>query len=69
MATLRELRERKLLTQKELAEKVGVSPGAIYKMEAGKTARPRFPVLRKLGEVLEVDPKTITFGEPERKAS
>lgn len=69
LASLRELREHRLLTQKELAERVGVSAGAIYKMESGKTGRPRFPVLRKLGEVLDVDPNTITFGEEAKKAS
>ena len=62
MATLRELRERNLLTQEGLAKQVGVTPGAIYKMEAGKTRRPRFSVLRKLGEVLQVDPLSIDFG-------
>lgn len=69
MPTLRELRERKLLTQKELAQKIGVSPGAIYKMESGKTGRPRFSVMRKLGEVLEIDPNTISFGDEREKAS
>lgn len=62
MPRLKELREHKLLTQKELAERVGVSPGAIYKIESGKTGRPRFPVLRKLAEVLEIDPREIEFG-------
>lgn len=68
MAGLKELREGKLLTQQELAEKVGVTASTIYRLEAGK-AQPRFKVLRKLGEVLEVDPKTITFGDEQRKAS
>lgn len=61
MTTLRELRERKLLTQEELARQIGLSSGAIYKMESGKTKRPRYSVLRKLGEVFEVDPLSIEF--------
>ena len=68
MPTLRELRERKLLTQKELAEKAHLSPGTIYKIESGKTGRPRFSVLRKLGEALQVDPLAIDFRR-DQKAS
>lgn len=48
--TFKELRESKLLSRRELAEKVGVSDMAIYRWEKGKY-RPSMASLRKLVEV------------------
>lgn len=51
---IKDARLRKKLTQKELAQLVGVTNGAIANYEAG-TSSPREPVMFKLLEVLEVD--------------
>jgi transcriptional regulator with XRE-family HTH domain len=50
---LREWRERRALTQVELAEKAGVSERSVAGYEAGSGARP--PTVRKLAEALDVE--------------
>ncbi|MDP9358350.1 MAG: helix-turn-helix domain-containing protein [Chloroflexota bacterium] len=55
---LREWRERRLLTQRELAEKVGMSVGQINRIERG-IHEPRFSTIRKLAEALEVEPDEL----------
>jgi transcriptional regulator with XRE-family HTH domain len=52
---LRDLREAKLLSQRELARKSGVSQTTIVNTELGK-ARPHPATLRKLAAALQVDP-------------
>lgn len=56
--TLRELRERKRLTQTELARKVGVTQPMICSWETGVYA-PRLRVRDKLAAALEVDGPTL----------
>ncbi len=58
MASLRELRRRKLLSQRELAEAVGVRYQTVQGWESGQN-RPRTPALRKLVEVLGVTPEEL----------
>ena len=60
MATIRELRMRKFLTQAELAEKVGVSESTIAGWEAGRKS-PRLRNIRKLAEALRVEPIEISL--------
>jgi transcriptional regulator with XRE-family HTH domain len=48
---IREARQRKLLSQRELAEKAGVSETTIVKLEMGAT-RPQPRTLRKIAEAL-----------------
>ena len=55
---LREWRERRLLTQRELAELVGVTQGTINRIERG-VHRPRLGTVRKLAEALGVDPDEL----------
>ncbi|MDP9358887.1 MAG: helix-turn-helix domain-containing protein [Chloroflexota bacterium] len=55
---LREWRERRLLTQRELAEKVGMSVGQINRIERG-VHRPRLSTVRKLTEALSVSADEI----------
>ena len=55
---LREWRERRLLTQRELAEKVGMSRGQINRIEQG-VHEPRFSTIRKLAEALSVSPEEL----------
>ena len=60
--TLPELRTRKFLTQKALADLVGVYPAQVSDWERGNF-RPNMEHLRKLCEVLEVTPDEIDFPE------
>ncbi len=55
MATLQQLRQRRMLTQKELAANVGVSYQAVQLWESGQN-RPRPGAQRRLVEVLGVEP-------------
>jgi transcriptional regulator with XRE-family HTH domain len=38
---IRELRENKLLTQQQLADRAGLSQGTIYRVECGASSKPR----------------------------
>jgi transcriptional regulator with XRE-family HTH domain len=58
MPTLRELREGAVLTQEELAKKVGVTATAISHWETG-SKRPRAKNIRKLATALGVTPQDI----------
>ncbi|MDP9383598.1 MAG: helix-turn-helix domain-containing protein [Chloroflexota bacterium] len=63
---LREWRERRLLTQRELADKVGMSTGQINRIENG-IHQPRFSTIRKLAQVLDITPDELVVwdqGEP-----
>jgi transcriptional regulator with XRE-family HTH domain len=51
---LREWRERRALTQDELAQKAEVSRGTVNRIEQGHEAFP--PTVRKLAQALGVDP-------------
>jgi DNA-binding Xre family transcriptional regulator len=53
------LRRRKLLSQRALARAAGVALSTIYLLEAGKTERVTFKVMRAVSQALEVDPETI----------
>ena len=55
---LKEARMRRLLTQEELAEKAGVSPSTIVKIERDQTM-PHFRTIRKLAHALDVDPTSL----------
>lgn len=52
--TLKELRRAKKLTQKRLADKVGVSQSYICALENGKKKNPNFNVVIKLASGLGV---------------
>ncbi|MBV9577751.1 MAG: helix-turn-helix transcriptional regulator [Chloroflexi bacterium] len=53
------LRKRKLLSQRDLARAAGVALSTIYLLEAGKTERVTFKVMRSVSEALGVPPETI----------
>ena len=59
MASLEMTRRRKLLSQRGLAERSGVSESTIYAIEGGKSTRPRLEVMRKLCDALEVEPTDV----------
>jgi DNA-binding XRE family transcriptional regulator len=56
---LKRLRARKYLTQRQLAEKAGVSPDTIAKLETNRT-EPRYITLFRLAAALECTPDDIT---------
>lgn len=47
-----------MLSQRELAQKAGVSPATIVRIEAGRDVHPK--TARKLAEALGVRPKELT---------
>ncbi len=59
---LKELRERRTLSQRELAERSGVAHTTIHALEVGKrtSAWPR--TVRSLAEALGVDPHELSDG-------
>jgi transcriptional regulator with XRE-family HTH domain len=59
---LREFRERRLLTQTELAGKAGLTQKTISLLETGK-ARPRVRTIRKLALALGVRPEALVRGK------
>lgn len=59
MADLRPVRLRRLLTQRELAERVGLTAPALSRLENGHT-KARISTLRKLATALEVEATELT---------
>ena len=57
---LKEWRERRLLTQRELAAKVGMSAGQVNRIERG-IHQPRLSTIRKLAEALGVTPDELAI--------
>lgn len=58
------VRRVRMWTQGDLAEEAGVSPTTVSGIESGKISRPHFGTLRKLAQVLEVDPRDFFDPEP-----
>lgn len=56
---LRQARDERLLSQRELAEKAGLSPTTIFKLEADRVDDPHPRTIRKLAQALEVDPRDL----------
>jgi transcriptional regulator with XRE-family HTH domain len=55
---LRECRERRLWTQRELAAKAGISAWQVNRIERG-VHRPRLSTIRRLAEALDVAPDDL----------
>ena len=55
---LKEIRTRRFLTQEELAERAGVSPATIVRIERNQ-AEPHISTMRKLAQALSVDPTEL----------
>jgi transcriptional regulator with XRE-family HTH domain len=53
------LRKRKLLSQRALARAADVALSTIYLIEAGKTERTTFKVMRSVSEALGVPPEAV----------
>jgi transcriptional regulator with XRE-family HTH domain len=54
VANLQELRINRGLSQRQLAERAGLSPGAVWSLEQRGSGRP--DTLKKIADVLEVRP-------------
>ena len=68
LAKLREFRQRRFMSQGDLAEKAGVSRATIGKAEQGHGIT-RYVVIRKLAAALDVDPFELTGTEEQGKAA
>ena len=66
MEQLADLRRRRLLTQRELANQLGLTVQAIQKWEAG-TALPRAASLRRLCEILDVPLEELLTADEMRR--
>jgi transcriptional regulator with XRE-family HTH domain len=60
---LRKVRDTHLLSQRELAERAGLSPTTILKLESGRVDEPHPRTVRKLALALGVDPSELVRGE------
>ena len=56
---LRRLREDRLLTQAELAERAGIALSSLVRIENDQV-NPRFTSIRKLAQALDVHPRELT---------
>jgi len=59
---LRQLREARFLSHRDLAKRAGVSPTTILNLEANRVEAQRRTV-RKLAQALEVDPAELVRGD------
>jgi DNA-binding XRE family transcriptional regulator len=58
MATLKSIRRRQLLSQRDLAQRAGVTASTVYLIETGRT-EPRLSVMRRLCVTLGVQPMEV----------
>jgi transcriptional regulator with XRE-family HTH domain len=58
---LRRIREDRLLTQAELAERAGIALSSLVRVENDQVD-PRFTTIRKLAQALDVDHRELTKG-------
>ena len=58
---LRRLREDRLLTQAELADRAGIALSSLVRIENDQVD-PRFSSIRKLAQALDADPHELTRG-------
>ena len=56
---LRDLREKRFLSHRELATRAGVSPTTVLNLETNKEIAPQRRTIRKLAQALEVDPAEL----------
>jgi transcriptional regulator with XRE-family HTH domain len=57
--SLAAIRKSQLLSQRALATRAGVALSTVYLLEAGKTERTTFKVMRAVSEALGVPPESI----------
>ena len=57
---LREVRIRRLMTQAQLAMRVGMTPASISRIETGRS-KARISTVRRLTDALNIDPRDLLF--------
>jgi transcriptional regulator with XRE-family HTH domain len=57
---VRAARERRFLSQRELADKAGINHNTIWRIEAGGSVEVHPRTIRKIAEALSVDPASLT---------
>ena len=57
--SLKRIRDKRLLSQRELAQEAGLSPTTILKLEAGRVEDSHPRTVRKLAKALGVDPAEL----------
>jgi transcriptional regulator with XRE-family HTH domain len=57
---VRAARERKFLSQRELADKAGINHNTIWRVEGAESAEVHPRTIRKIAEALSVDPASLT---------
>lgn len=69
-ARLRNARQRRLLTQEELAKASGIQVVTISRIENDRQeSQPRLTTVRKLAKALEVEAEWLMFGDEDLKAA
>jgi transcriptional regulator with XRE-family HTH domain len=58
-ARLRQLREERFVSQRDLAKRAEVSPTTILHLETGENRNPRLSTVRKIAEALGIDPNEL----------
>ncbi len=59
---VREARERRFLSQRELAGKAGMNHNTVWRIEGGGSIEVHPRTIRKLAEALSIDPASLTPG-------
>lgn len=62
--SLAAIRKRNLLSQRDLAKMAGVALSTVYLLEAGRTERVTFKVMRAISAALGVSPESIAEFRP-----
>ena len=57
---IRLYRGRRGMTQEQLAEKAGIAPTSVVRLENAEIERPRISTLTKIAGALEIDPQELT---------
>ena len=60
---IRSIRRLRMWNQRKLAQEAGVSPTTVSGIETGRISKPHFGTLRKLAQVLDVDPQALLSSE------
>lgn len=63
--TVREARERKRLTQEQLAAESGIDQSTISDLETGRHTNPRLTTVQRLADALGIAPSRLRFTKPD----
>lgn len=63
LLTLRQAREKRKLTQDELAARSGIDQTTISSLETGRHSNPTFDTIQRLAAALSIAPARLTFSD------